>query len=254
MEFTSHQYYNMFSNLSRMLVRRGYSLDYMQKNENQITYEDFLNIINGTKKNNTITIQNTNLVIYIQTEDQYIAASIFNQVDSGSSKIFSSILSTIHDSVIERMKKENIIQKYYKTKKYTLELKDKAEKLESFELIKNEKIKYICLLPTTPTPQLIKQVESIFGNRHGIELFDKKLFVFDILNHIYQPKIVKLLNNEEKTIVMKDYETHEKGFPKISKSEDPLVKYFNAKVGDMFMFVRTTLNFADQTYYRIVIN
>ena len=75
--------------------------------------------------------------------------------------------------------------------------------------------------------------------------------MIDLVSHVAVPKH-EMLNEEETQIFLKDYILKKREIPKMFIS-DPVSKYFNAKVGQVFRIIRPSEVSGQSIYYRIVI-
>lgn len=228
MNYNVNQLYQIYENTSKLVQRRGY--EFMIP---LLSNEEFSSQLN---ENNYFSIYG-----YSKKNKKYICACILLDGDSVKSGSLKTHLKEIHNEFMGELKTLNHLAPLYGQ---TEQIGFQDETTE--ELLKDETLMYVCILPSMPSSSLVKKYS------HGVQLIEQRKFIFDILNHIYQPKEITLLTENEKQQVLNDLQTKEKGFPKISKTEDPLVMYFNAKIGQMFRFKRMTLNQTEQTYYRVV--
>ena len=93
-----------------------------------------------------------------------------------------------------------------------------------------------------------QQLHTEFPN---IEVFKEADLMIDIVSHISVPKHI-LLTEEETAICLQDYLLKKREIPKILLS-DPISKYFNAKVGQIFRIIRPSELSCESIYYRLVI-
>lgn len=98
------------------------------------------------------------------------------------------------------------------------------------------------------TPRVITIIKKDFPN---VEIFLKKEMSFNLMDSIYVPEHI-LLSDAEKKEVLISYGCTEREMPKIFVS-DPVSRYFNAKVGQMFRIIRPSEMTGKAVYYRIVI-
>ena len=83
-----------------------------------------------------------------------------------------------------------------------------------------------------------------------IQLFVENEFILNIIEHAFVPKHTRL-NESEKKELMEYYNTDQKHFPAIY-SDDPIVKYYDWKNGDMIKIERTGIDGIKEIYYRVV--
>jgi DNA-directed RNA polymerase subunit H (RpoH/RPB5) len=84
-----------------------------------------------------------------------------------------------------------------------------------------------------------------------IEVFTEQELMIDLVSHIAVPKH-EMLNEEETQIFLKEYLLKKREIPKMFIG-DPVSKYFNAKVGQVFRIIRPSEVTAQSIYYRMVI-
>ncbi len=80
----------------------------------------------------------------------------------------------------------------------------------------------------------------------------KESLDIDIFRHKWVPR-ARVLSQEEKEKLLKEYNITEFQLPKILKS-DPMVKALGAKVGDVIEIVRDSPTAGKTVYYRVVID
>ncbi len=86
--------------------------------------------------------------------------------------------------------------------------------------------------------------------RHS-EVFVERELMMDIVSHISVPKH-ELLSYEEAEKVLGEYDTKKREMPKIFIT-DPVAKYFNAQLGQIFRITRPSETSGLAPYYRLVI-
>ncbi len=74
---------------------------------------------------------------------------------------------------------------------------------------------------------------------------------FEIEKHDLVPKH-ELLDDKQKEEVMKKFGITLKQFPRILET-DPMVKFLNAKIGDVLKITRQSKTAGESEYYRVVI-
>lgn len=85
----------------------------------------------------------------------------------------------------------------------------------------------------------------------SIEYFKENELYIDKTKHVLVPKH-ELLDEEEKTELLKIYNIKELNLPKILSS-DPISKYYGAKRGQVFKITRNSESCGETVYYRVVI-
>jgi len=98
------------------------------------------------------------------------------------------------------------------------------------------------------TSKAYQQLNEDFPNT---EVFTEQELMIDLVSHIAVPKH-EMLSAEETEIFLKDYLLKKREIPKMFLS-DPVSKYFNAKVGQIFRIIRPSEVSGNSIYYRIVI-
>ena len=104
------------------------------------------------------------------------------------------------------------------------------------------------IIVTGITNKTLMQLKLDFPNS---EIFTEAELMIDLVSHVAVPKH-EMLNEEETQIFLKDYLLKKREIPKIFIS-DPVSKYFNAKVGQVFRIIRPSEVAGQSIYYRIVI-
>lgn len=98
------------------------------------------------------------------------------------------------------------------------------------------------------TNKALQQLQEDFPNT---EIFTEPELMIDLVSHVAVPKH-EMLNEEETQIFLKDYLLKKREIPKMFIS-DPVSKYFNAKVGQVFRIIRPSEISGQSIYYRMVI-
>ncbi len=108
------------------------------------------------------------------------------------------------------------------------------------------------------TPKLIvvsgvtnKAYQQLQDDFKYIEVFTEQELMIDLVSHIAVPKH-EMLNEEETQLFLKEYLLKKREIPKMFIS-DPVSKYFNAKVGQVFRIIRPSEVTGQSIYYRMVI-
>lgn len=84
------------------------------------------------------------------------------------------------------------------------------------------------------------------------EIFDRTYFMINIADFEYMPQHI-LLTDEEKEQTKKEYGVQLNKYPKIMIT-DPMSKYFNARLHDLFKIIRPSSVSGETISYRYVIN
>jgi DNA-directed RNA polymerase subunit H (RpoH/RPB5) len=104
------------------------------------------------------------------------------------------------------------------------------------------------IIVTGITNKALQQLKEDFPNS---EIFTEAELMIDLVSHVAVPKH-EMLNEEETQIFLKDYLLKKREIPKMFIT-DPVSKYFNAKVGQVFRIIRPSEVSGQSIYYRIVI-
>jgi len=83
------------------------------------------------------------------------------------------------------------------------------------------------------------------------EIFMEKELMINIIEHTSQPEFY-LLSDEEKQMVLKEYQAKQREIPEM-KVTDPVAKYYNAKIFQMFRILRPSETSGLVPYYRLVV-
>ena len=84
------------------------------------------------------------------------------------------------------------------------------------------------------------------------EIFDRTYFMINLVDLKYVPKHI-LLTDDEKEQTKKEYGVPLNKYPKIMIT-DPMAKYFNARLHDVFKIIRPSSVSGETVSYRYVIN
>jgi DNA-directed RNA polymerase subunit H (RpoH/RPB5) len=98
------------------------------------------------------------------------------------------------------------------------------------------------------TNKALQQLQEEFPNS---EVFTEPELMIDLVSHVAVPKH-EVLTEEETKIFLQDYILKKRQIPEMFIS-DPVSKYFNAKVGQVFRIIRPSEVSVESIYYRIVI-
>jgi DNA-directed RNA polymerase subunit H (RpoH/RPB5) len=102
------------------------------------------------------------------------------------------------------------------------------------------------IIVTGITNKALQQLKEDFPNS---EIFTEAELMIDLVSHVAVPKH-EMLNEEETQIFLKDYLLKKREIPKMFIT-DPVSKYFNAKVGQVFRIIRPSEVAGQSIYYRI---
>lgn len=93
--------------------------------------------------------------------------------------------------------------------------------------------------------------QTVQNNFPLVEIFLKKEMMFNIVESVYVPKHV-LLSTEDANKVLSEYGLQKKDLPRIFIS-DPISRYYNASLGQIFRIIRPSETSGVSNYYRIVV-
>lgn len=93
--------------------------------------------------------------------------------------------------------------------------------------------------------------QSIQMNFPLVEIFLKDEIMFNLIDSIYVPKHI-LLSPEEESNLMKEYGLQKRELPRIFIS-DPVARYYNARLWQIFRIQRPSETAGFSNYYRIVV-
>lgn len=132
----------------------------------------------------------------------------------------------------------------------------KKELISKVEEIKKEYnlINYLFLTQDNQNMNLKHEINLKYNI--DLELFSIENLQINILKHELQPNKFILFTNEEKVELLEKNNWEEDNLPKI-KITDPIARYYNAKIGQIFKIIRTSMVGRNKTssqgiYYRIV--
>lgn len=84
------------------------------------------------------------------------------------------------------------------------------------------------------------------------QIFREFSLLQDLASHIYQPKFIKL-SSKEAAQVVEEYNLKKTSMPLFTKT-DPMYKYFDMKMGDVFRIISASPASGDSVAYRAVKN
>ncbi len=105
------------------------------------------------------------------------------------------------------------------------------------------------IIASTISNKPLQQLKNDFINT---EVFSEQELMMDLVSHIAVPHH-DMLSVEETKIVLEDYFLKKREIPKMTIF-DPVSKYYNAKVGQVFRIIRPSETSIQSIYYRIVID
>jgi len=129
------------------------------------------------------------------------------------------------------------------------------------ELYKNDEVStlsendnLIVIVREEPNDTLINLLKHIWENEKiNIILYNIKRLQFNVLNHVYNPKIRKMTNNENDELLKKYYITDLSQIPEISRF-DPVSMALGLKPGDICEIIRPSKTAISGIYYRLCKN
>lgn len=196
------------------------------------SYQSYLTILEILKKRN-----------YIIEDDEILSLNIF-------SKKYEDLipLNFIYENEITKEKLFLLILKEQKIPKK--ELINKVQQLKEENNLKN----YLLITNDSQIINSRNEINTKFNI--DLEIFLIENLQINILKHELQPKFV-LFTNEQKEKLLEHKKWQEKNLPKI-KLDDPISRYYNAKVGQIFKITRKSMVGRNKTssqgvYYRIVV-
>jgi len=86
----------------------------------------------------------------------------------------------------------------------------------------------------------------------NVEIFKEEKLMMDLVSIDYAPIEYNILTKEEEQTFLNEWNCTTNQIPRIKKS-DPMVQYFNMKIGQIMRFVRTSKQTGLEIYYRICV-
>jgi DNA-directed RNA polymerases I, II, and III subunit RPABC1 len=162
--------------------------------------------------------------------------------------IFSAMYSeNKQDLVFNKNNDENKIYVHFYTESKNFGKKELTNILTIIdEKYGSDNINILIVLEDKPTSTIQKELEE----NHNIEIFFVKKLMFNITKHVLVPKH-KLLNENEIKEILDKYQCKKNQLPKI-QYDDPVARYYGAKVGDVFEITRPTPTTGIFKVYRVV--
>ena len=170
-------------------------------------------------------------------------------------KNISSLISQESDNDIYKIKLDYPEVYYDKTTENILYIKLLNQKVTSIskssnigDFIYDKKNAPKLIVVSGVTNKAYQQLQEDFKY---IEVFTEQELMIDLVSHIVVPQH-EMLNEEETQLFLKEYLLKKREIPKVFIS-DPVSKYFNAKVGQVFRIIRPSEVTGQSIYYRMVI-
>ena len=151
-----------------------------------------------------------------------------------------------------KINKSKIFFSIFKESKITK--KDLINRIKNI-VEENEYDNYLFLTSDSQILNHINEVKNKFNM--DIQIFTIDKLQINILKHVLQPDEIILYNNEDTAKLLSDKKWKESELPNINL-KDAISRYFNAKPGQIFKFIRTSMVDVNSTssqgiYYRIVV-
>jgi DNA-directed RNA polymerases I, II, and III subunit RPABC1 len=116
-------------------------------------------------------------------------------------------------------------------------------------LNKNKSIpKIIVVTSISPKSRYAIQSDPAYPNT---EIFTENELLINLVDHVAIPKHI-LLSESETEQVLKEYSIKKREMPRILIT-DPVTRYFNAKIGEVFKIIRPSETAGSAPYYRHVV-
>lgn len=112
----------------------------------------------------------------------------------------------------------------------------------------DESIKLILIIKEKENSAVTKELSK--ETYKNVEVFLKKNMVFNVTHHVFVPKHILLMKDEEDELLTK-YNTVKSKLPKLSKS-DPIAKYYGLKTDQICKIIRKSPEVGESIYYRLV--
>jgi len=188
--------------------------------------------------------------------------SSFSIIDIDSKKRKEIVVSNIVIMLRERKLEPELKPKENDDTEYLILTNDKPYHIKIYIYDVSSLGKYVDLvdfLESTDEPRIIivlsiiNKIEKTIKEKYGdnIEIFFEKELMINIIDHDFVPKHI-LLNEEDGKKVLDEYYARKKDLPKIYHT-DPIMKYYNAKIGQIVRIIRPSELSGEAIYYRLVI-
>lgn len=100
--------------------------------------------------------------------------------------------------------------------------------------------------------QISQKAYKQFLDLKKSEIFFEHELMINLIEHELQPKF-ELLTEEDKKKKMDDYNLLDRNLARMFRT-DPIARYYNAKVGDVFRIIRPSLYTGSGYHYRLVVD
>lgn len=178
--------------------------------------------------------------------------------------ILDNVLDMFFDRKLISKEKYNEYQKAFTSKLLDDEFKVKASNNDVYEIIflkniiKKQQVlkiiedntkKYILIIMDPKIDKYFKDVKKI----ENVEVFSEFQLLINPTKNIYLSQEHILLNDDEKNDLLEEYDCTLSELPKIL-IDDPISKYYDANVDDVFKIIRNNPITNKQIVYRVVID
>lgn len=169
--------------------------------------------------------------------------------------------NSININVKHEEKDEICIVYFYNYRDKRLKKEDINMIIDSIKADMNDKYNYNLILVVREKPHslILKRIDSINNNDEAddydlknlnVEIFYHRELIINITKHERVPKHI-VLNESEKNNVLEIYKCKPEQIPQYAIN-DPLVKYYGLKHGEMCKIIRKSQTSGTSIYYRIV--
>lgn len=133
-----------------------------------------------------------------------------------------------------------------------IDVKNELEKIKEDEQTYKTTFPQLILVFNQKINNSILKLIKQYKIKYEIQIFFKHELVIDKINHVLVPKHILIDDEEEINLILNKFKLNSiKKLPFILKS-DPIVKYYNAKVGNIFKIVRNSITSGEYITYRCV--
>lgn len=169
--------------------------------------------------------------------------------------------NSININVKHETKDEVAIVYFYNYREKRLKREDINMIIDSIKVDMEDKYNYNLILVVKEKPHslILKRIDSINNNDDdddidlknlNVEIFYHHELIINITKHERVPKHI-VLSEEEKNNILSIYKCNKEQIPQYAVN-DPLVKYYGLKNGEMCKIIRKSKTSGNSIYYRIV--
>jgi len=177
-----------------------------------------------------------------KTKSEYISNALSLMTDIKEPHEFMDKLSNIF---IKREPTPILTLVYY----HCLDIKFKKTDMEYIiQMMEDKKVNKSIVIIHDKVNAII--MNSISAMTDSIQIFTEDELMINIIQHAFLPTFIKMTDQEKEKLIQY-YNTSEKNFPAFLQ-KDPVVKYYDWKVGDMIRIERYNGTDSPDLYYRIV--